>query len=71
MEGGEAAAADAAVSSKQGRHSEMWAKLKLADKRVNRMDREANSLRAETSRLARMNEESAVNDQTSWDVEQF
>ena len=58
--GGDAAAADAAVSSERARHSETWAELELAGERTDRMDREADGLRAEISRLARTNGESAA-----------
>ena len=58
--GGDAAAADAAESSERARHSETWAELELAGELTDRIDREADGLRAEISRLARANRKSAV-----------
>ncbi len=71
VEGGEAAAADAAVSSERARHSETSAELELASERAGSIDREADGLRAEISHLARMNGESAVNNRMSRDVERL
>ena len=48
---------------------ETWTELKLAGERADRMDREADGLHAEISRLTRTNEESTVNDQKSRNVE--
>ena len=56
-------------SARGTRNSETWAELELAGKHTDRMDREADGLRAEISRLARSNGESAVNDRTSRNVE--